>query len=170
MKKILLPLLMLSTSIFANNALHHSDHLGSANHSGTGKVYHDGDYIEFNLSFEAACYADRTNSWDYVAQNVATFLDWANLEVDQGSNLTWDVEPLNLWRNEQYYTGDSCSGTYTASQSIKLVLNKSEGTHSLHVDAIQDFYQRLQTAIWPLSQNESGELPSRVATTIASAP
>lgn len=167
---LLLPILLASTSVFANLALDHhddDDHLGSAHHSGTGKVYHDGDFIEFSLSFDAACYSDRSNSWNNVTNNVASFIEWLNSERDQlGEVVSYDVDPINVWRSDNSYAIDGCNGTHYAAQSIKVTLYKAEGNSSLHTDLVQDFYGRLQEAVWPLSYTEEGELPSRVSTTI----
>lgn len=159
-------MLLMSMGIFADH--HSGDRFGSAHHSGTGKVYHDGDFIEFSLSFDAECYAERANSWNYVATNVTTFLDWLNQErANQAEFIEYVVEPINVWRRDANNFGDdACSGTYFASQHVKLVLNKPEAASALYADSIQAFYGRLQEAIWPLSLNNGGELPSSVSTTI----
>lgn len=168
MRKFLLPMLLLSTSLLATGALdHNDDHLGSASHSGTGKVNHDGDFIEFTINFDAACYAARESSWDYVSQNISSFLQWLDEErYATGEDLSYSVEPINLWRNDNIYGSDPCNGTYYATQSVKLTYNKAVGAASLYADAIQDFYSRLQSAVWPLSHIEVGDVPARVTTNI----
>lgn len=172
MKQVLISMLFLSASLLANAPLHHDGaRLGDAYHNGSGKVFHDGDFIEFGLAFTADCYADQAHAWDNVARNASTFLEWLDAELNNnGENIEWNVEPLNVWHESNYYGNneDACDNTFKASQEIKVFLKKAEGTKTLHGDAIQAFYARLQTAIWPLNHVDVGHELSHVITKIES--
>jgi hypothetical protein len=162
MKKLVILVLLLATSIFAT-----SERLGSAYHTGTGKIHHDGDFIEFSLSFDASCFADRTTAWNYVTGNVSTFLNWLDEQELDGEILDYTIDPISIYGNGPYIP-DPCSGTFNAQQWVKVSLTKAEGAIALHNVSIQNFYGELQQAIWPLNLSEENEYPSRVTTTVNS--
>lgn len=173
LKISLLSLLLASNAMFANPQIKAvGDHydVADAYHSGTGKVYHDGDFIEFTLSFDSSCYADRAEAWNHVANNVATFSEWLNLERAnyETDALVHDIEPITIWRRDAHsYDVDGCGNTYTASQIVKLKLNRNAEASALNVDSIQAFYADLQAVVWPLNQESLGDLNSRYSTTIS---
>jgi hypothetical protein len=152
--------------LFAIEPLHHDDnadhHHGSAWYSGAGKVYHDGDYIEFSIDFTSKCFADRDQPWSEVNNNVATFVEWANIErTDLNTNIEYSIGPIKSGQ-EDSYGDDECDGSYYVTQNIKLTLKKTEGSEAIDHTSLEDFYARLQAVVWPLQAVHAGE---RVATT-----
>lgn len=142
---------------------------GNAYHSGTGKVLHDGDFIEFSLNFEASCYDTRTAALNQVVNNVATFTDWLNSEKAnyESEAITHEADPINVWRKGNNHYDNECAGKYFASQSLVLTLNKANEASALHADLIQDFYQELQLVVWPLNLANNEPEQARISTTIS---
>ncbi len=170
MQKIALLSMLLCLNVFAGQ-VKIDGHLGTAYHRNTGTVQHDGDFVDFYLSFDASCYADRGSAYNHVAENVNSFLSWINLEREASifGALEYDADPINIWRRDtNYYDIDACNGKFYASQAIKLTLHKAAGVNALQSDFIQSFYSELQETIWNLNHIESGDVPSVVSTNISS--
>ncbi len=149
----LISLFMAATSLLASTP--RGEFEGTAFHSGTGKVSHDGDFIEFSLRFEAACFDERTEAWNQVVNNVSTFSQWVDFAKADALTraLRYDAEPVNIYRKDaNHYDSDGCEGKYFASQVITLVLDKSDEEVALNPDVIQNFYAELQKLLWPLNQ------------------
>lgn len=162
---ILFPILLISSSLSAYTP---REHEGNVYQTGTGDVYHDGDYIQFSINFEAACFADRLGAKNSIVQNVASFEDWLKQEkiTHDGGAIIYEIDPLNEWYKEgNGYSPSPCDGTYYANQNLTVTLNKSDADVSLINNSVQSFYSELQQKTWPLNYSLD-DTKARVATSI----
>lgn len=134
---------------------------------GTGVAYHNGDFVDYELSFEANCFDDRTVASNEVVNNVARFAEWVDLAKAKtsGETIIYTVDPINVSKN-RWDTDTICHGKYYAKQNVKLVLKKGNEASALSDDLVQGFYQDLQQAIWPLHTEGNDESGWNIATTI----
>jgi hypothetical protein len=166
LKIAFLSMLLASTAGLADSW---ENYIGNAYHGGEGKVYHDGDFVEFGLEFESKCFDNHTDSWNHVTTNVNAVLSWLDQERISLSSgiLDHQVETINSWRrdNENYATNNDCAGKYFTSQSVKIKLHKADGS-SLSNDYIQAFHEQLESLVWSLNRNHNNNALAQVNTKV----
>jgi hypothetical protein len=150
LKKIILPALLLATTTFAT-----TDSESASVHTASGKATHDGDYVNFDIYFEASCYNQQHLASGAINENVKQFSNWldeVNENYDSG-RLSYNIELINTWRQEDNYYGPhhpqdvDCLGRYSASQYVKITLTKPIDASSLSTNLVQDFYNQIQLAL-----------------------
>ncbi len=133
---------------------------------GTGVAYHNGDFVDFHLTFEANCFDDRTVASNEVVNNVARFAEWVDLAKAQSSGeIIYTIDPISISKN-RWDIDTACHGKYYAKQNVKLVLKKGAEASALNDDLVQGFYQDLQQAVWPLHTEGNEDSGWNVTTAI----
>lgn len=168
MKIGLLSFLLLSSALMASQPRGHE---GNIYQTGTGTITHDGDFMDFTLNFESACFDDQIEASNRVIANVATIQTWLSTDktMHRGGNISFSLQPISTWRKEANgYGEDHCAGTYYASQTLVISVFKVNCNHGLNDDAVQEFYGQLQQKIWPFmyTHDDNKAYTSATITTI----
>lgn len=162
-------MLMLSAITYAHEG---HDQVGTATHRGSAAVLHDGDYIDFSLNFEAACYQNQHDPRARVIENVNGFVQWlGQARSAYAGVIDYRVGLINVSRRDNPYIGgpgEGCVNKYDAQQSVTVTLNRSEGEAFLDSEIIQGFFNDLQIAISPLNFTDDSETDAYVTTKISS--
>ncbi|MCA9506917.1 MAG: hypothetical protein KC505_00670 [Myxococcales bacterium] len=144
-KASIFSLIFAATSLLASTANTEYNYYQSG---GEGRTYHDGDYIKFTLSFNAECFEDRTEASNYVVNNLNHFRDWIELKSQK---ISYTINPISLsQQNHSWDRERPCDNKYFAAQKLTLTLEKGDEANALDNETVQNFYQELQQAIWPL--------------------
>lgn len=151
----ILSIMLASSALFADQSIMAvGDHYdtGEAYHVGLTKVTHDGDYVEFLVSFGASCYANQDDALNNITANVTSFVAWLNEErVARNEGVISHYSyPINVWQlDNSIYDASGCGGTYQGTQTIKIIVNRPAYAAALETGLIQDFYNELHGVIAP---------------------
>lgn len=177
MKFLSLLSIMMSTLLMAHN----HDTMGDATHRGYGEIFHDGDYVNFNVEFNASCYFSAADARNRVVEQVRIFEDWLRGNEASSGDIVYHIGLINI--SEGYsggynvipvpppYTGApmlppdiamppsflnnvKCSQGHYASQRVMVTFNRLATARHLDNELVQGFFNELQIAIASLNLRE----------------
>lgn len=155
--------LLISSIAFAH---HHDRHerVGSAIHTGTGEVWHNGDYVEFTLDFSASCLERSVDARTAVVGNVAVFESWLHeLRTTVGyGEIDYNIGLINIGRNNDWDAeeNDPCYNRYDARQYVEVRLSRLTTDEDLSDDVVQNFFNEIQLAVGPLNSEGVDDNPN----------
>jgi len=158
-----LTIFLMAASSFANNDV------GNAIYGGSAKVYHEGDFVTYQLKFKSSCYSDQTAAWNSINNDVGVFKEWIDNQIDrtESGNIDYNIALISTWQGtRQYYGGgeeDPCLNKYYASQDIQITQTKPAETDFIDPELVKGFYNELHSILWPLNDLEESDVNARSA-------
>lgn len=157
--------LLLSSIVWA-----HPEHeIASVTYRSTSEVTHEGDYVDFIIALSASCYVEQQDARNRVIENLGIFKKWLDeVPARHSAEINYTIDLINVSESNRGYGNDSCDGGYSATQEIKVTLNKRVHDKALDAKLLELFFSELQTAIGPMNFFEHRQRQARSGTRITS--
>jgi hypothetical protein len=137
--------------------LAHPEHeFASVTYRGSSEVTHEGDYVDFTINLSASCYVEQQDARNRVIDSLSIFKKW----LDEIPEVNYIINLINISESNRNYNS-SCDGGYSASQEIKVTLNKRADDKALDKNTLEKFFNDLQTVIGPMNFFEHRQRQAR---------
>lgn len=160
--------LIVAMSILATSAT--ATEFGKVRLPGEATIKHEGDYVVYNLRFEAKCHTEEQVAITEVSNDVLSFVSWLDnrtLDFNNGSIEYW-AALISTVRDDNPYIYDydadenerienPCYLKFSTSQAITVRVTRADSIPSITKTLVQSFYDEIYQFLWPFNHRAATE-------------